>query len=145
MEEIHTNSDDQRTEVETSQENKPQGTPMRSCILMLLAGAYLVYTGFRLCKNVIDGVEGGSWGFFAAGVGFLIVGVVMLIVGGKNFIKNDKEKKAMEAAAAEKTEAEKPEEKKTMSIAERANLASNLGDTVDVENTDGSDSAEKAE
>ena len=58
------------------EEQKPQAMPARSYILMLLAGAYLVYTGYKLCKNVIDGVEGGSWGFFAAGVGFLIVGIV---------------------------------------------------------------------
>ena len=96
MEEQNKNPEQQQNEEETSGENKKPATPTRSCILMLLAGAYLIYTGYRLCRNVIDGVEGGGWGFFAAGVGFLVVGVVMLIVGGKNFIKNDKEKRADE-------------------------------------------------
>ena len=62
---------EQETEVTTSgeapQEKKKQEVPTRSMILMILAGCYLVYTGYRLCKNVLDGVEGGSWGFFAAG------------------------------------------------------------------------------
>ena len=130
MEEQNKNPEELTSEADDQQENRKQGTPTRSCILMLLAGAYLIYTGYRLCKNVIDGVEGGSWGFFAAGVGFLIVGVVMLVVGGKNFIKNDKEKKAMEAlaaeAAAKEAEDEKPVEKKNRSIAERAKLVSAL-------------------
>ena len=132
MEEQSKNPEGQETEESTSKGNAPQKntTPTRSYVLMLLAGAYLIYTGYRLCKNVIDGVDGGSWGFFAAGVGFLIVGVVMLVVGGKNFIKNDKEKKAMEAlaaeAAAKEAEDEKPVEKKNRSIAERAKLVSAL-------------------
>lgn len=134
MEEENKNLQEQDTESETAQENKQQGTPTRSCILMILAGAYLLYTGYRLCKNVMDGVDGGGWGFFAAGIAFLIVGAVMLVIGGKNFIKNDKEKRAREAAMEEQklAEPEKPEEKKTMSIAERARLASNLEDTEDV-------------
>ena len=68
-----------QSEQETSgAEPKEQGTPTRSSIIMLLAGVYLLYTGYKLCKDVLDGVNGSSWGFFAAGVGFLIVGVVMM-------------------------------------------------------------------
>ena len=129
MEEQNKNPEELTSEADDQQENRKQGTPTRSCILMLLAGAYLIYTGYRLCKNVIDGVEGGSWGFFAAGVGFLIVGVVMLVVGGKNFIKNDKEKKA----AAKEAEDEKPVEKKNRSIAERAKLVSALEEAEETE------------
>ncbi len=103
MEEQNKNTEKKENEVQTSQENTPQNaTPTRSYVLMILAGCYLLYTGYRLCKNVIDGVDGGSWGFFAAGIGFLIVGAVMLFVGGKNFIKRDKEKRAMEEAARQK-------------------------------------------
>lgn len=92
MEEQNKNPEKKENEVQTSQENTPQNaTPTRSYVLMILAGCYLLYTGYRLCKNVIDGVDGGSWGFFAAGIGFLIVGAVMLFIGGKNFIKRDKE------------------------------------------------------
>ena len=94
MKEQNKNPEKKENEVQTSQENTPQNaTPTRSYVLMILAGCYLLYTGYRLCKNVIDGVDGGSWGFFAAGIGFLIVGAVMLFIGGKNFIKRDKEKK----------------------------------------------------
>ena len=97
MEEQNKNPEKKENEVQTSQENTPQNaTPTRSYVLMILAGCYLLYTGYRLCKNVIDGVDGGSWGFFAAGIGFLIVGAVMLFIGGKNFIKRDKEKRAMD-------------------------------------------------
>lgn len=85
MEEQNKNPEKKENEVQTSQENTPQNaTPTRSYVLMILAGCYLLYTGYRLCKNVIDGVDGGSWGFFAAGIGFLIVGAVMLFIGGKN-------------------------------------------------------------
>ena len=107
-----------------------------------------MYTGYRLCKNVIDGVDGGSWGFFAAGIGFLIVGAVMLFIGGKNFIKRDKEKRAMEEAAMVEEKAAEPEkttEKKTMSIAERARLASSLDDAEEVEETKDSDDVEPTE
>ena len=45
---------EQETEVTTSgeapQEKKKQEVPTRSMILMILAGCYLVYTGYRLCK-----------------------------------------------------------------------------------------------
>ena len=118
---------------------------------MILAGCYLIYTGYRLCKNVIDGVDGGSWGFFAAGVGFLIVGAVMLFIGGKNFLKRDKERREREEAVMveqKAAEPEKPAEKKTMSIAERARLASNLEDAEDekeAEEAKDSDDAEPAE
>ena len=107
------------------EEQKPQAMPARSYILMLLAGAYLVYTGYKL----IDGVEGGSWGFFAAGVGFLIVGIAMMVIGLKNAYLNDKEKKALaeQKQPEEITAREKPEQK-NMSIAERARLVGNLDD-----------------
>ena len=109
MEEQNKNTEKKENEVQTSQENTPQNaTPTRSYVLMILAGCYLLYTGYRLCKNVIDGVDGGSWGFFAAGIGFLIVGAVMLFIGGKNFIKRDKEKRAMEEAARAEEKAAEP-------------------------------------
>ena len=68
---------------ETAEEkNSGQGnSSTRSSLLWIFAGGYLVYTGYRLCKNVLDGVEGGSWGFFAAGAAFIVVGAVMLFVG----------------------------------------------------------------
>ena len=121
---------EQETEVTTSgeapQEKKKQEVPTRS---MILAGCYLVYTGYRLCKNVLDGVEGGSWGFFAAGGAFIVVGAVMLFVGGRNYLRREKEKRAEQEAQAQIIRETQPaKEKKTMSIADRARLAEGLDD-----------------
>lgn len=124
---------EQETEVTTSgeapQEKKKQEVPTRSMILMILAGCYLVYTGYRLCKNVLDGVEGGSWGFFAAGGAFIVVGAVMLFVVGRNYLRREKEKRAEQEAQAQIIRETQPaKEKKTMSIADRARLAEGLDD-----------------
>ena len=129
---------EQETEVTTSgeapQEKKKQEVPTRSMILMILAGCYLLYTGYRLCKNVLDGVEGGSWGFFAAGAAFIVVGGVMLFVGGRNYLRREKEKHAEQEAQAHIIRKTQPaEEKKTMSIADRARLAGGLDDSEETE------------
>lgn len=129
---------EQETEVTTSgeapQEKKKQEVPTRSMILMILAGCYLVYTGYRLCKNVLDGVEGGSWGFFAAGAAFIVVGAVMLFVGGRNYLRREKEKRAEQEAQAQIIRETQPaKEKKTMSIADRARLAGGLDDSEETE------------
>lgn len=129
---------EQETEVTTSgeapQEKKKQEVPTRSMILMILAGCYLLYTGYRLCKNVLDGVEGGSWGFFAAGAAFIVVGAVMLFVGGRNYPRREKEKHAEQEAQAQIIRKTQPaEEKKTMSIADRARLAGGLDDSEETE------------
>ena len=129
---------EQETEVTTSgeapQEKKKQEVPTRSMILMILAGCYLVYTGYRLCKNVLDGVEGGSWGFFAAGGAFIVVGAVMLFVGGRNYLRREKEKRAEQEAQAQIiSETQPAKEKKTMSIADRARLAEGLDDAEETE------------
>ena len=117
------------TSGEAPQEKKKQEVPTRSMILMILAGCYLVYTGYRLCKNVLDGVEGGSWGFFAAGAAFIVVGAVMLFVGGRNYLRREKEKRAEQEAQAQIIRETQPaKEKKTMSIADRARLAEGLDD-----------------
>ena len=129
---------EQETEVTTSgeapQEKKKQEVPTRSMILMILAGCYLLYTGYRLCKNVLDGVDGGSWGFFAAGAAFIVVGAVMLFVGGRNYLRREKEKRAEQEAQAQIIrETQLAEEKKTMSIADRARLAEGLDDAEETE------------
>ena len=105
------------------EETQERGMPTRTCIMMILAGLYLLYTGYKLCSDVLNGVEGGSWGFAVAGVGFFIVGA-----GGKNFLKKQKEKQEAESAE-QKSDSPVPEEpRKTMSIAERARLASTLAE-----------------
>ena len=121
---------------ETAEEkNSGQGnSSTRSSLLWIFAGGYLVYTGYRLCKNVLDGVEGGSWGFFAAGAAFIVVGAVMLFVGGRNYLRREKEKRAEQEAQAQIIRETQPaKEKKTMSIADRARLAEGLDDVEETE------------
>ena len=121
---------------ETAEEkNSGQGnSSTRSSLLRIFAGGYLVYTGYRLCKNVLDGVEGGSWGFFAAGAAFIVVGAVMLFVGGRNYLRREKEKRAEQEAQAQIIRETQPaKEKKTMSIADRARLAEGLDDAEETE------------
>lgn len=72
MEENNKQQLEQDMQESVNEETKEQGTPLRSSIIMLLAGVYLLYTGYKLCQDVLNGTNGSSWGFFAAGVGFLI-------------------------------------------------------------------------
>lgn len=86
--------DEQKKEQEVPEnKEKPQSLPTRSLFLMMIAGAYLIYTGYMLCKNVVEGLEGASWGFFAAGVFFIVVGAGMLFHGIKSYSASAKEKK----------------------------------------------------
>ena len=130
---------------EEKKENK--GAPTRSLVLWCLGGVYLLYTGYSLCKNVLQGVEGASPAFMAAGVVFLLLGAGLVVLGARGLIKNDLRKKAEAQAAQEerantagmeldvsagevddKAETVETEtiEKRKMSIAERANLTSRL-------------------
>lgn len=113
--------------------------PVRSCMLMCLAGLYILYTGYRLCKNVIDGVDGGGAVFFIVGIAFLILAAGMLYVGVRGVLADDKKQKAEAAAAKEAAKAEEKEEEKAeqteeipetkkMSIKDRANLAGRLAE-----------------
>lgn len=121
----------QEAKNQLDQRENSQGLPTRSYIIQLLAGAYLLYTGYQLCRGVINGDEGASGGFMIAGILFLIVGVLLLINGGKNVFIKDRAKKAEEAGEkSENISREKeavPEEKTPkMTIAQRANLAQKL-------------------
>lgn len=118
-------------------ENNPQSSlPTRSYVMMTLAGCYLVYTGFSLCKSVLNGEEGGNLGFLLTGAAFLILGCGMLFVSIRNTIRKNKAKKELEASmeltekeeqgpVQEVTEAEKPDNS-TMSISQRAHLVERL-------------------
>ena len=121
-----------RKEENAGEEKQTQGgLPVRSCMLMCLAGIYLVYTGYKLCKNVIDGVDGGAWYFMVAGIAFLVIGAGMLFYGGKGVIKDDKEKRAK--AAEEKARLEKEAQEAgngKKSISDRANLVKDLNEEV---------------
>lgn len=151
---VQNNSSDNQAEA-------PAGMPTRSYILWVLAGMYLAYTGYKLCKNVIDGVEGASMGFMVGGVIFLVLGVGLLFLGARGVYRSDRLKKAMEISAEGKRSHEpepqpQPEEivsrtasapaadeaNKRMSIAERARLAKRLEDEVAEEDAAEDETAE---
>ena len=44
-------------------------------LLWTLAGIYLLYTGYSLCKGFITGAEGTGMGFMLAGIAFAVIGV----------------------------------------------------------------------
>ena len=72
----------------------------------------------------------------------------MLFIGGKNFIKRDKEKRAMEEAARAERKSGRAGEndrEKTMSIAERARLASSLEESESEDKTEKPDESETAD
>ena len=111
--------------------------PYRSCLMMAIVGAYLIYLGYNLITSMMAGAEGSNIGFAAAGAAF------MLYVACVGYTRYTKEKNA--AAEAEKKEAESEQEEETdsevedfpeeekpvqkkMSIAERAALANHLSD-----------------
>lgn len=112
----------------SSKEEKNSSSGSRRFLMWLIAGAYLIYTAYELCRNVIEGAEGTGPGFFVAGIAFGIIGALMLAAGIKGYVKMDKEKKAAE----ERQKAENPApvpappKKTSMSIAERARLAERL-------------------
>ena len=121
-------------ETESQEEQNPSSN--RRFLLWTLAGIYLLYTG---CKNVIQGAEGASTGFLLAGIAFAVVGAGLLFFSAKSMLAEDKLKKAKAAKEAGMRAAVGGElgetsqgksapsgEKKSMSIAERANLTKRL-------------------
>lgn len=114
----------------------------RRFIIWVLGGVYLLYTGYSLCKNVLDGAEGATTGFFVAGIIFAVIGAGLLLFSAKSMWDEDKKKKAM-AAETEKlqnesltkteTSSDTTYEKKSMSISERANLAQRLAENEEQE------------
>ena len=129
----------EETDVNEKQEvgNGKSAMPMRTCLVMILAGVYVAYLGVSLCQNVINGAEGSSPGFML-GVAFVINGIRGSIKAGKI----QKESNAESEAQASETEISRTVESKMestsslnkkMSIADRANLVSQLGDATEDE------------
>lgn len=134
------NKEELQQDAEQQGKNAQGNSSTRSSILWVFAGGYLVYTGYRLCKNVITGEEGASTGFLVAGGIFVVIGAVLLIMAIRNLAKEGAQKQELEEAAAKKSAeeaSENPESasagKKHMSIAERAHLAENLDDAPEEE------------
>ena len=122
--------------------NGKSAMPMRTCLVMILAGVYVAYLGVSLCQNVINGAEGSSPGFMVAGVIFIVLGVAFVINGIIKAGKIQKESNAESEAQASETETSRTVESKMestsslnkkMSIADRANLVSQLGDATEDE------------
>ena len=116
--------------------NGKSAMPMRTCLVMILAGVYVAYLGVSLCQNVINGAEGVI--FIVLGVAFVINGIRGSIKAGKI----QKESNAESEAQASETETSRTVESKMestsslnkkMSIADRANLVSQLGDATEDE------------
>ena len=95
MEEKKQEIKEEEQKTEPANTNQKPEIAARSMILWALGGVYLLYTGYRLCKNVLDGVDGSSWGFFAAGAFFIVVGIVLICMSIKSY--NDKIKREQEA------------------------------------------------
>ena len=125
-----------------TQDRKETGTQKnstRTSLLWIFAGGYLVYTGYRLCKNVLTGAEDSSMGFMAAGIVFAVIGIVLLVMAVRNMALSEKqrldeaehmEKTDLSDPASESGEPEKTETVSThkLSIAERARLAEHLAE-----------------
>ena len=83
MEEQKTENKEELQQETTEEKNSDQGnSSTRSSLLWIFAGGYLVYTGYRLCANVISGAEDSSTGFLVAGGIFVVIGAVLLIMAG---------------------------------------------------------------
>ena len=122
------------------EENAKGGIPMRTYVIMALAGVYVAYLGYSLCSSEIKGAEGSSPGFMVAGIVFLVLGVVFVINGLKGYFKMTKlpkypeERERAEDASQEAKEEKSPVSDKKMSLSDRANLVSQLGDVEEEEN-----------
>ena len=144
--EIQTSENSEKASADSEPEKKerPAGT---SFGLLLLAGVYLLYTGYKLCANVLKGEEGASWGFFIAGAAFLIIGAGMLFVAAKTAKQRSDAKKAAAAEEEKEHPVEPVQEPKRMTIAERAKLAGNVAEkeAQEAQNSDTEEEKDKDE
>lgn len=132
---------------EEQKNGQPEKMPSRSYVLWVLAGLYLLYTGYSLCQGVIRGQEGSGPIFLIAGIVFLVIGAYLTIKGAKNLWFRDKEKSSGgektedtegQEAIPEETKAASDEktDQRSMSIAERARLVSRLEEDGDAGGND---------
>lgn len=126
---------DQNEEIqEAEKEHKPSSNGRY--LLWILAGVYLLYTAYTLCMGYISGDKESNIGFMLIGIVFAVIAVGLLVTSVRNLLSGDKLKRAkaakdaaVEAAAGGELKKENSavsEQHKSMSIAERANLAKRL-------------------
>ena len=90
-------------------ENKDQkGVTSTSYMLYVIAGGYLVYTGYQLCENLIKGLD-VQLGFVAAGIAFIIIGAALVVLGIRGYSRDEKRKReeALEATDVSEESEEK--------------------------------------
>ena len=102
--------------------------PNRSCIIMTIAGLYLVYLGRNLLMDVIKKGGTENIGFGIAGGAFILIGLFMAVVGGRGLLRYAKKQKEAAAEAMKEQEKKEEEPMRKMSISERASLAGRLDD-----------------
>lgn len=133
-EDLQKDTEENLNSTENVQEEEQQAPPSNArTVLWSLAGIYLLYTGYSLCKGVLTGAEGASAGFLIGGIAFVVIGAGLLFFSMKGIIADGKRKAkaakdaAVEGAAGgELKNGNEPEVKKSMSIADRANLTKRL-------------------
>lgn len=143
--EIQTSENSEKASADSEPEKKER--PAANFGLLLLAGVYLLYTGYKLCANVLKGEEGASWGFFIAGAAFLIIGAGMLFVAAKTAKQRSDAKKAAAAEEEKEHPVEPVQEPKRMTIAERAKLSGNVAEkeAQEAQNSDTEEEKDKDE
>lgn len=57
-------------------ENPKSGVPLRTYLIMILAGAYVAYLGVSLCQGVMKGAEGSSRDLWWLALCLLVLGVI---------------------------------------------------------------------
>lgn len=139
--EIQASESSENASADSDPEKKER--PAANFGLLLLAGVYLLYTGYKLCENVLKGEEGAGWGFFLAGAAFLVIGAGMLFVAAKTAKQRSDAKKAAAAEEEKENPVEPVQEPRRMTIAERAKLAGNVAEKEAQEARDSEEEKEK--
>ena len=88
MEENKNEELQEQVQTESQEEQKPSSNAR--FMLWTLAGIYLLYTGYSLCKGFITGAEGTGIGFMLAGIAFAVIGVGLLVASIKTMISEDR-------------------------------------------------------
>ena len=84
---------EENTNTEKQDETSNKGMPIRTYLVMAIAGAYVVYLGYSLCAGVVKGEQGSSTGFLVAGIAFIILGGAFVINGLRGYMRVKKEQK----------------------------------------------------